>query len=331
MSPVDAYLNKAERDDVFTNTMNAMLEDKEKDEADKTPNEAMPPKKGKDPNEASAPKKGKEPNEASAPKKGKEPNEARASNENKEPDETRGPDEGKRHGRSTDYDEFKEPDGSREYDEAGEPDEASEPGGVYQPQGPLTFEKVWQMFQETDRKFQETDKMFKDTDKKFQEDFQKTRDEIRETGRIVREISRTTGGLGNNVGEVAEAYFRGALGSLPEVAGVRIKMTDSLLREKGGLRGQFDIVLFGDRANVVVEVKHKLQVKDVTRFHKRTLPLFKQLYPEHCRKKVFGAVAGMCVDDAALSQALDLGFLVFTQSGQEIRVLNPSGFEPREF
>ncbi|OQX03223.1 MAG: hypothetical protein BWK80_56095, partial [Desulfobacteraceae bacterium IS3] len=31
------------------------------------------------------------------------------------------------------------------------------------------FERVWQMFQETDRKFQETDRKFKETDRKFQE------------------------------------------------------------------------------------------------------------------------------------------------------------------
>jgi hypothetical protein len=33
------------------------------------------------------------------------------------------------------------------------------------PDGPLSFEKVWLMFQETDKKFQETDRKFKETDK----------------------------------------------------------------------------------------------------------------------------------------------------------------------
>jgi len=35
------------------------------------------------------------------------------------------------------------------------------------PQEPLTFEKVWFMFQETAKRFQETDKQFKETDKKL--------------------------------------------------------------------------------------------------------------------------------------------------------------------
>ncbi|MGB9702147.1 MAG: hypothetical protein ACPL1A_05385 [Candidatus Kapaibacteriota bacterium] len=33
----------------------------------------------------------------------------------------------------------------------------------------LDFEKVWHMFQETDRKFQETAQQFQETDKKFKE------------------------------------------------------------------------------------------------------------------------------------------------------------------
>ena len=32
---------------------------------------------------------------------------------------------------------------------------------------PLTFEKVWQMFQETDRMFKETGKKFEETDRKI--------------------------------------------------------------------------------------------------------------------------------------------------------------------
>ena len=31
----------------------------------------------------------------------------------------------------------------------------------------LTFEKVWQMFQETDKRFKETDRQFKESDKKL--------------------------------------------------------------------------------------------------------------------------------------------------------------------
>ncbi len=220
--------------------------------------------------------------------------------------------------------------------------EVNEPDGVYQPQDPITFEKVWLMFQETDKEIKEThrllekqsreaDELFKETYRILKEQSREADERFKETDRIVQKISKITGGLGNNIGEVSEEYFRGALGDMPEVAGFRIRKVDSLRRRIGKLSAQFDIVLFGDEANIVVEVKHKLQVNDVVRAYEKILPAFKQLYPEHCQGKVFCAVAGMSIDDAALTQALDMGLLVFTQSGQEVQVLNPSGFQPKEF
>ena len=204
-------------------------------------------------------------------------------------------------------------------------DDMNDPGmvnddGMYPQQQPLNFDKVWQMFLETDKKFQETDKKFQETDKKFQK-----------TERIVRDVSKNIGGLNNTVGEIAEEYFRGAFSKLGELSGVKVQAVDSLQRTVGKVTGQFDIVVFGDRANILVEVKHKLREQDVIRFLERIFPAFKRLYPEHCNIKLFGAVAGMTIDDDALTKALDQGLLVFTQSGQKVKLLNPEGFEPKEF
>ena len=215
---------------------------------------------------------------------------------------------------------------------ADDKDDMNDPGmvnddGMYPQQQPLNFDKVWQMFLETDKKFQETDKKFQETDKKFQE----TDKKFQETKRIVRDVSKNIGGLNNTVGEIAEEYFRGAFSKLGELSGVKVQSVDSLQRTVGKVTGQFDIVVFGDRANILVEVKHKLREQDVIRFLERIFPAFKRLYPEHCNIKLFGAVAGMTIDDDALTKALDQGLLVFTQSGQKVKLLNPEGFEPKAF
>jgi len=215
---------------------------------------------------------------------------------------------------SSDKDKNKDKDSFRKDTEPGN---VNEPSGVYQPQGPPTFEKVWLMFQETERLMKEQSR---EADKRFQK-----------TERIVRDVSKNIGGLNNTVGEVAEEYFRGAFSKLGELSGVKVKAVDSLQRTIGKVTGQFDIVVFGNTANILVEVKHKLREQDVIRFSKRIFPAFKRLYPEHCKVKLFGAVAGMTIDDDALTQALDLGLLVFTQSGQKIVQLNPDGFQPKEF
>ncbi len=220
-----------------------------------------------------------------------------------------------------------------------EPGNVSEPGGVYQPQGSPTFEKVWLMFQETGRlmkeQSRETERLMKEqsleTERLIKEQSLEADKRFRKTERIVRDVSKNIGGLNNTVGEVAEEYFRGAFSKLGELSGVKVKSLDSLQRTVGKVTGQFDIVVFGDTANILVEVKHKLREQDVIRFFERTFPAFKRLYPEHCKVKLFGAVAGMTIDDDALTQALDQGLLVFAQSGQRIVQLNPDGFQPKEF
>ncbi len=245
--------------------------------------------------------------------------------------------------------------------------EINEPAAVYQPQGPLTFEKVWQMFQETDKKFRQTDRKFQDTDRKFQDTDRKFQDtdrkfqdtdrkfqdtervmkeqsqetdkkfaatdtKFRNTEKLVKRLSKIASGLGINVGEVTEDYFFGALEGMRELAGFKIEKVDSLRRHVKGLQGQFDAVLFCENKTIIiVEVKHKLHPRDVVRFYNNTIPMFRHLYPEHADHKILGAVAGMAIGPEARSEALDSGFLILTQSGQKISVLNPKGFKPREF
>ncbi|MDR0586749.1 MAG: hypothetical protein LBG26_05875 [Treponema sp.] len=47
----------------------------------------------------------------------------------------------------------------------------------------LSFEKVWAMFQETDKKFQETDRKFQETDRRFRGTDRKFQDTFQEDDR----------------------------------------------------------------------------------------------------------------------------------------------------
>ncbi len=200
-------------------------------------------------------------------------------------------------------------------------------GGVYQPQQPLTFEKVWLMFQETDKKFQETDKKFLET----REEIRETGKQIKETDRIVRGLSKEIGGIGNNIGEVAEDYFRGALEKMKEFEGIKIEDVISIYKRSKNLEGEYDVVVLGKDTLVVVEVKHKLTRDHVMQFVSKSLPRFIVVCPEYSGYKILGAVAGMTAQKTAVKLAVKKGLFVITQSGQKIELLNPEGFEPKEF
>ena len=186
------------------------------------------------------------------------------------------------------------------------PGEVNEPGGSYQPQQPLTFEKVWLMFQETDKKFEKTE-------------------------RLVRDLSKNIGGLGNNVGQATEEYFLAALEKMEELAGVKIEYVGRLKKRKKNLQGEYDAVVFGKDTLIVVEIKHRLDGNNVSDFYTNSLPAFRKLFPEYADRKILGAVAGMIVEKAAMKLANNKGLLVLTPSGQTISVLNPKGFRPKSF
>lgn len=219
------------------------------------------------------------------------------------------------------------------------PAEVNEPGGRYQQQEPLNFEKIWMLFQDTDKKFQETDKKMQETDRKMRE----TDNKIKETDRILTEqsqetrkslkrLSKIASGLGINIGEATEDYFYNALEHMRSLAGNEIEKVDVLKRSVKGLQGQFDAVLFcSNDVIILVEIKHKLHLEDVIRFKDKTISVFRQLYPEYSSQKVLGAVAGMTISDEAMDKALSYGLLVLTQSNQKIRILNPEGFAPKVF
>ena len=57
----------------------------------------------------------------------------------------------------------------------------------------LTFEKVWEMFQETDRQMKEVREQMKETDR-----------QMKETDRRMKETDKMVGDLGNRFGELAE-------------------------------------------------------------------------------------------------------------------------------
>ncbi len=213
---------------------------------------------------------------------------------------------------------------SEDYNNMNEEGMVNDDDGVYQTQQPLTFEKVWLMFQETDKKFQETDRIMKEqskeTDRKFQE-----------TDRIVRGISKEIGGIGNNIGDVAEDYFRGALEKMKEFAGVKIEDVISLYKRSKNLEGEYDVVVVGKDTLIVVEVKHKLTRDHVAQFINKSLPTFIMVYPEYSDYKILGGVAGMTTQKTAIDLAVSKGLYVITQSGQKIELLNPKGFEPKEY
>ncbi|MDR1210970.1 MAG: hypothetical protein LBK40_01930 [Spirochaetaceae bacterium] len=171
-----------------------------------------------------------------------------------------------------------------------------------EPQMGLTFEKVWAMFQETDRKFQETD----------------------------RKISKLGSRIGDLVEELIVPNIMEKFNKLGYVFGKvapNVRYRDSL----GVYVAEVDILLENGDTALAVEVKTTLTDNDV-RDHLRRMEKLRLYADEHGdKRKLLGAVAGAIASDGVKAFAVKSGFFVLEQSGDTIKISVPEGFKPREW
>jgi hypothetical protein len=165
--------------------------------------------------------------------------------------------------------------------------------------GSLTFEKVWAMFQETDR--------------------------------AVKEASRIVGDLGAKFGTLSEYLVVpnmvekfNALGYEFTKAGRNIEIRGSDKK----ILTEIDILLENGDFAVIVEVKSDLTEAHV-RQHAERMEKLRRYWDEHNdRRKLIGAVAGAIMSGRIKTFALDTGFYVIAQSGDTVKIEAPEGFTP---
>ena len=191
----------------------------------------------------------------------------------------------------------------------------------------LTFEKVWQLFQETDRKFQETDRKFQDTDRKFQE----TRREIQDAGRLLKDLARRFGDLGNRLGEFVEGLVKPAAVRLFQERGIAVHEVHSRTTiTRGNETVEVDLLVVNDTELVAIECKSRLTREAVER-HIALLGKIKRLQPRYAPMNLYGAVAGIVIDTEAREFAESKGLFVIAQSGESVEIVNNTDFVPARF
>ena len=207
----------------------------------------------------------------------------------------------------------------------------------------LTFEKVWAMFQETDRQMKETDRRMQETDRIVQENalqMKETDRRLKETERLVKETSKQMGGLNNSFGELAEHLVApGVVERFNElgfhfdaVAERGLKFFD----KKGNIKAEIDILLENSACIIVVEVKSSPKIgdndkdKDDIEHHKKRLSILRDHRPED-RRKILGAIAGAVFKKGVKEAIIAAGFYVLQQSGDTMEICIPEGFKPSEW
>jgi hypothetical protein len=221
-----------------------------------------------------------------------------------------------------------------------------------------TADEVWQLlgeliqsqketerrFQEGEHRFQETERLLKEqsqeTERLLREQNQETEHRFQETERFLREQSQKTdrqiqqvneqlGKLGNRLGEFVEWQVRPAAVRLFQERGIDVHelYTEvSVQRLEGGL--EIDLLVVNDTEAVLIEVKSKLNQRDVDE-HLERLTKFKQFMPRYRDVNALAAVAAMVVPEEVARYAYRRGLFVLAQSGESVIILNDAQFQPR--
>jgi len=197
---------------------------------------------------------------------------------------------------------------------------------------PLTFEKVWLMFQETDRKFQETDRKFQETQKALAEQtketdhkFQETQDQIRKTSREIEKIDRQFNSLW---GKFVESLVEGDLVRLLNEKQIPVSRTyQQVSGRKNEINYEFDIIAANGDEIVVVEVKTTLKSDGIRHFLSK-LHHIKDWIPEFAGKTIYGAVAFIHTEENVIAHAERCGLFIIKATGNSANIINTNGFVP---
>ena len=186
----------------------------------------------------------------------------------------------------------------------------------------LTFEKVWEMFQEAGRRLEVTERIVQETTLKMQE----TDRQMKETDRQMKETDRKIGSLGNRFGEMIEYMVKPNLLKKFNELGFEFTKAYShatIEDKKNNIITEIDITLENGDKVMIVEVKSKPSTEDVTE-HLERMQKVKAHANLHGDRRVFlGAIAGMVFNDTERNFALKNGFYVIEPSGETFIITAP--------
>ena len=198
-----------------------------------------------------------------------------------------------------------------------------------------TADDVWRLLselttaqKETERRFQETERLLKE---QSQETDRRIREQSQETDRRIREVNKQIGDLGGKWGRFVENMVAPACETLFLKRGIPVHQVSQRMKKRlNGQTLEIDVLVTNENHVLVVEVKSSLGVNDVKDLMD-DLKQFREFFPEYAQKQLYGAVAGIEIEEGADKYAYRQGLFVLAQAGETVSILNNPDFEPRNW
>ena len=203
-----------------------------------------------------------------------------------------------------------------------------------------TADDVWKLLAELVEAQKETERCFQETERRFQETERILKEQSLETERILKEqslktdrqitrLSKEIGNLGGKWGRFVENMVAPACETLFLNRQIPVHQVSQRVRKRlDGKTLEIDVLVTNENHVLVVEVKSSLSVDDVKELIKN-LTEFRQFFPEYNHKQLYGAVAGIEIEEGADKYAYRQGLFVLAQRGENVAILNDTDFQPK--
>jgi hypothetical protein len=204
---------------------------------------------------------------------------------------------------------------------------------------PITLDDIFALFRESEqerkeyqRTSQQTFEQYRQTAEREMAELRKQSDrtdqQIANLAVQVAQTNKQVGGLTSRWGEFVENLIKPAAARLFQEKGIDVHLTALRVTgqdDQGSI--EIDIIVENTTEVVAIEVKSHLEVRDVKRFL-QTLERFKKAFPKHKNDKLYGAVAGIKIDERVNEYAIQEGLFLIQPTGDSVIIANSHDFKP---
>jgi hypothetical protein len=204
---------------------------------------------------------------------------------------------------------------------------------------PITLDDIFALFRESEqerkeyqRTSQQTFEQYRQTAEREMAELRKQSDrtdqQIANLAVQVAQTNKQVGGLTSRWGEFVENLIKPAAARLFQEKGIDVHLTALRVTgqdQQGSI--EIDILVENTTEVVAIEVKSHLEVRDVKRFL-QTLERFKKAFPKHKNDKLYGAVAGIKIDERVNEYAIQEGLFLIQPTGDSVIIANSHDFKP---
>ncbi len=196
---------------------------------------------------------------------------------------------------------------------------------------PITIDDIYNLFRasqaEYDRRFAQSDRRIEEMNAEYDRRAAELDRRLVELNKASKRAVRAVDALTTRWGRFVEQLVEPAIVGLFQSRGIDVAQVASRVRSrKQGLAMEIDIVAINGQEMVAVECKSRLSYDDVNNFISK-LERFKLAFPQYNNFRLYGAVAGIEINEGIDRYAYQKGLFVIKPSGDSVEIINDVNFQ----